>query len=182
MAGILSLFGHGYEPMSRIWHASWQTGNKTLLYSGVTKDYSNKTKKRLASVVEVFDSYTESWQQKVVTGETPAPGLCSAATALIDNDLFTFGGWDGSRWYNSLHRLSHSSKWFAICPQENRAESPMAKQGSGMVAFGDNLALFGGYGIPHGPAQPGSSFQCTGLTDSAGWTNEFHMFNLTDGM
>ena len=59
----------------------------------------------------------------------------------------------------------------------------MAKDGAGMVAFSDNLAVFGGYGIPHGPTQPGSSFiGDTGYTDGGGWTNELHVYNLKDGM
>ena len=126
---------------------------------------------------------TEVWQQKAVTGEAPAPGVYSAASASVDDDLFTFGGVDGSRCYNSLHRLKHATQWFELCPQSGRAESPMAKSGAGMVAFGNNLAVVGGYGIPHGPSQPGLSFiRNTGRTDGVGWTNEFHVYNLKDGM
>ena len=130
----------------------------------------------------MFDMYTEVWQQKAVTGEAPAPGVYSAASASVDDDLFTFGGVDGRRYYNSLHRLKHATQWFELCPQNGRAESPMAKSGAGMVAFGNNLAVVGGYGKPHGPTQPGSSFiRNTGRTDGVGWTNEFHVYIQSQG-
>jgi len=180
MAGILSLSGRRHEPMPRMLHTACQTGSKTLVHGGLTRDFSENTKRRLARVVEVYDTYTESWQQKEVTGEAPAPGVHLAASASVDDDLFTFGGVDSSRWFNTLHVLKHATQWVELCPQNDRAESPMAKSGAGMVAFGNNLAVFGGYGIPHGPTQPGSSF----IKDvgGRGWTNEFHIYNLEDGM
>ena len=181
MAGIFSLSGRRHEPMPRAWHTAWQTGSKTLVHGGHTRDFSENTKRRLTCVVEEFDSYTEVWQQKEVTGEAPAPGVHAAASASVDDDLFTFGGFDGSRDYNALHQLKHASQWIELCPQNDRAESPMGKSGAGMVAIGDKLAVFGGYGMPHGPTQPGSSFIKYG-SGGEGWTNEFHMYNLKDGM
>ena len=169
--------------MPRLGHTAWQTGSRTLVHGGRTRDFSDITKRRLACVVETFDAYTEEWQQKEVTGVAPTPGVYAGASVSVDDDLFTFGGWDESRWYNSLHRLKHASQWIELCPQNDRAESPMAKYGAGMVAFGNNLAVFGGYGIPHGPTQPGSSFmRDTRYTYGNGWTNEFHIYNLKDGM
>ena len=58
----------------------------------------------------------------------------------------------------------------------------MPKAGCGMIAFGDCLGVFGGYGIPRGPTQPGSFIKNNNYTDGGGWTNEFHLYNLTDGM
>ena len=183
MAGILSLSGRRYEPMPRILHTAQQAHNKVLVHGGRTNDYSKKTKRHLPSVVEVFDTYTQLWQQKVVTGEAPAPGVYFAASASVDDDLFTFGGRDENRWYNALHRLKNALQWIELCPQNKSPEAPMAKCGAGMVAFGDNLAVFGGYGIPHGPIQPGSSFiRDTRFTVGRGWTNELHIYNLKDGM
>ena len=167
--------------MPRIRHTAWQTGSKTLVHSGRTRDFSENTKRRLARVVEMFDAYTEVWQQKEVTGEAPAPGVYGAASASLDDDLFTFGGHDGSRRYNLLHLLKDATQWVELCPQNDSAESPMAKSGARMVAFGSNLAVFGGYGIPHGPTQPGSSFIRRAGGDG-GWTSEFHIYNLEDGM
>ena len=105
MAGILSLFGRRHELMPRAWHTACQTGSKTLVHGGLTRDFSEKTKRRLARVIEIFDTYTEEWQQKEVTGEAPPPGVYLAASASVDGDLFSFGGYDGSIFYNTLYRL-----------------------------------------------------------------------------
>ena len=181
MAGIRSRLR--YEPMPRFLHTSCRTGNKLLVHGGMTKDYSKNIKQRLAYVVETFDAYTELWQRKVVTGEAPAPGVYSAASASVDDDLFTFGGYDGNRWSKTLHRLKHASEWVELRPQNKISESPMVKYGAGMVAFSNNLAVFGGYGIPLGPTQPGSSFiRDTRYHDGMGWINELHIYNLKEGM
>ena len=50
-----------------------------------------------------------------------------------------------------------------------------------MVAYSqDRLALFGGYGIPTNPSQPGDTFSKD--TRHFGFTNEFHIFNISEGM
>ena len=44
------------------------------------------------------------------------------------------------------------------------------------------LAVIGGYGIPTGPTQPGSSFvKSTRYTEGRGWTNEIHIFDIHQG-
>ena len=182
MASTFLLSRRGYEPLPRLLHTSSRIGSRLLIHSGVTKDNSVKNKQRIASLIEIFDSHTKLWKQKKVTGETPVPGICSAASASINDDLFTFGGHDGSKYYNTLHKLKDTSQWLELCPQNKREDSPMAKIGAGMVAFGDSLVVMGGYGIPHGPIQPGSSFiRDTRRDDGRGWTNEFHTYNLMDG-
>ena len=55
----------------------------------------------------------------------------------------------------------------------------MRKAGCGMVSYDDQLILFGGYGTPSGPTQPGAEF--VEHTGGAGWTNELHMFNVQKG-
>ena len=183
MAALLRSLSDRYEPVPRFWHTSSQMGSKVLIYSGATREVSEQTKQRLSSVVEVFDPYTELWQQKEVTGEAPAPGVRGVASASVDDDLFAFGGSDGSRFYNSLHRLKDASTWFELSPQNEKAESPMAKSGARMLAIGENLAVFGGYGIPYGPLQPGSSFiKDTTAIHGGGWTNELHLYNFSEGI
>ena len=81
--------------MPRIWHTSALVESKVVVHGGRTKDYSEKSKQRLASVVETFDLYTELWEQRDVTGEAPAAGIHSAACASVNGDLFQFGGFDG---------------------------------------------------------------------------------------
>ena len=98
MAAILSLFRkpNKYEPLPRIHHSSGLVGGKVLTYSGRIQDFSEASKRRLAAVVEEFDPHTELWQQKNVTGQTPAPGMHLAACVAVKDDLFMFGGTDGS--------------------------------------------------------------------------------------
>jgi len=181
MAGILSLSGRRQEPMPRIWHTSWQAGSKVLVQGGLTHDPSEKNKRHLSSIVDSFDLYTELWQPKEVTGEAPPLGVYAAASVIVNDDLFAFGGYDGSEHCNTLHRSKDGSQWVELCPQSKSLKSPMAKATAGMVAFSGNLALFGGYGKPHGPTQPGSSF-IKKANSTVGWTNEFHIYNLKDGM
>ena len=87
------------EPLSRYLHSSGLVSDKVLTYSGRIPDFSEESKRRLAAVVEEFDLHTELWQQKNVTGQTPAPGIYRAASVAVKDDLFMFGGYDGSKWY-----------------------------------------------------------------------------------
>ena len=50
-----------------------------------------------------------------------------------------------------------------------------------MIAFGRKLLLFGGYGIPSGPTQPGEKFKSSNFSDGRGWTNELHLFDIKEG-
>ena len=88
-----------YEPLPRYYHSSGLVGGKVLTYSGRIQDFSEESKRRLAAVIEEFDPHTELWQQKNVTGQTPAPGMYAAASVTVKDDLFMFGGFDGSKWY-----------------------------------------------------------------------------------
>ena len=88
-----------YEPLPRYLQSSGLVGGKALTYSGRIQDFSEESKRRLAIVMEEFDPYTKLWQQKKVTGQTPAPGIYRAANVAVNDDLFMFGGYDGSKWY-----------------------------------------------------------------------------------
>ncbi len=58
----------------------------------------------------------------------------------------------------------------------------MKKKGCQMVAYDDQLILFGGYGIPSGSTQPGSEFiKDSRFPQNVGCTNELHTFNLKEG-
>ena len=107
--------------------------------------------------------------------------ICRAPAGALQ---ISFGGFDGrgpdgSEFYNALHKLKGGSQWIEVCRHNRKAGFPMAKYGAMMVAYGDNLAVFGGYGIPHRPIQPGSSFES--FVDGEGWTNEFHIYNVKEG-
>ena len=187
MAALLSLFGRGattakYEPMPRFAHVSQSVGSKVLVRGGWTKDFSEKSRQHLSSVVELFDPYSELWEQKQVEGDIPSPGTYNEASASVNNDFFTYGGGVIGKYLNALRKLDTKTlRWRQLSP-ENAEGAPMPKAGCGMVAFGDSLGVFGGHGIPRGPTQPGSFIKNTRFTDGSGWTNEFDLYNLTDSM
>jgi len=171
-----------YQPRPRYWHTSAQVANKVFVYSGRTVDDTVEKRKRLASIVDVFHPHSEHWEAKQCTGQTPAPGLFGAASAVVNDQLYSYGGRDGDKFLHSLHQLSAKTyEWREL--NAKGPASPMPKSFAAMVACGDGLALFGGYGIPHGPTQRGSSFiKSIAYSDGRGWTNEFHIYHLNEGM
>ena len=167
-----------YEPLPRFFHNSSRVGSKVVVQGGLTKDFSEKSWQHLSSVVEIFDPYSESWEQRPVTGDAPSPGTYSAASASLHDDLFSFGGYDGSQYFNTLRRLDTEKLcWSQVSPQ-NADGAPMPKSGCGIIALGSGLGVFGGYGVPRGPIEPRSFIK---NTDGRGWTNEFHIYNLSQG-
>ena len=183
MASIFSSkFGRtkAYEPSPRWGHYAAPVGGRCLLWGGRVPDFSASGRKKLASTVEIFDPYVEVWEQQATSGDSP-PGLYVGECASLLGQLYSFGGWDGASYYNSLHTLDPTSLEWKKLRVLNQADGPMRNYGCGMVSYnGDRLALFGGYGIPTGPTQPGATF--TRHTDGRGWTNELHSFNINEGM
>ena len=170
-----------YEPLPRSFHITSRVGSKVVVQGGLTKDFSEKSRRHLSSVVDIFDPYSESWEQRPVTGDAPSPGTYGAASASLHDDLFSFGGTDGSQFLHTLHRLDTEKLcWSQVSPQ-NADGAPMPKNGCGMIALGSGLGVFGGYGVPRGPTEPQSFIKDTRSTDGIGWTNEFHIYNLSQG-
>ena len=171
-----------YEPLPRRWHISGRVGSLAVVQGGRTKDFSEKSKQHLSSVVEIFDPYSESWEQRQVEGNAPSPGTYNAASASLHDDLFSFGGEDESEnYFNTFRRLDANTWcWSQVSPQ-NADGAPMPKTGCGMVAFRNSLVVFGGYGRPQGPTEPQSFIKDTFGTDGSGWTNELHIYNLSEG-
>ena len=173
-----------YEPLPRYQHISGSVGSKVVVQGGRTKDFSEKSRQQLTSVVEIFDPYSELWEQRQVTGDAPSPGTYVGASASLHDDLFSFGGGDGrGNFVNTLHRLDTKTwRWCQLSPQ-NAEGAPMPKAGCGMISFRDSLGVFGGYGIPREPTEPQSLFiKNTSFTDGRGWTNEFHIYQLKEGI
>ena len=186
MASILSsLSGRTKfcEPAPRFLHGAAAIGGRCYLWGGHVQDLSKSGRRKLTSTIETFDPYLETWEKHPTTGVSP-PGLYyEACTSLLDS-LYWFGGYDGSSYYNSLHKLDTTTlEWRELQPL-NKADGPMRKVGCGMVSFHqDKLAVFGGYGFPTGPTQPGAIFiKDTDYTDGSGWSNELHVFDITEGM
>ena len=170
-----------YEPLPRFFHNSSRVGSKVVVQGGLTKDFSEKSRRHLSSVVEIFDLYSESWEQRPVTGDAPSPGTYGAASASLHDNLFSFGGADGSQYLNTHHRLDTEKLcWSQVSPQ-NADGVPMPKAACGIIALGNGLGVFGGYGVPRGPTEPQSFIKNTRFTDGRGWTNKFHIYNLSQG-
>ena len=170
-----------YEPLPRLDHISCRVGSKVVVQGGRTKDFSEKSRQYLSSVVEIFDPYSELWEQRQVTGDAPSPGTYVAASASLHDDLFSFGGTDGRQLFNTVHRLDTDKLcWSPVSPQ-NAEGAPMPKIACVMIAFGNSLGVFGGYGVPQGPTEPQSFIKSTISTDGRGCTNEFHIYNLSEG-
>ena len=131
-----------------------------------------------ATAVQVYDPLTEQWTSGQTTGTVP-PGLCNGGCTSIGNDLYCFGGYDGSSQFNELHKLNLESLQWSLVHESS--EFPMCKAGCSLVAVDEGtLACFGGYGS--GPTQPGSTFtRDSQSTKGYGWTNELYLFNLKKG-
>ena len=172
-----------YEPSPRFGHYAAPIGGRCFLWGGRVPDVSASGRKKLASTVEIFDPYLEVWEQQATSGLFP-PRLELGVCASLSDQLYSFGGEDGASFYNSLHTLDPTSLEWKELRVRNQADGPMRKRTCGMVSYnGDRLALFGGYGIPTGPTQPGATFtKNTRRTDGRGWSNELHIFNSNEGM
>ena len=153
-----------------------------FLRGGRTQDI-NKDKSSLLSTLHSFDVYSETWRERAVEG-APPPGIYKGACAFSEQCLYCFGGLDESTWHGSLHQLDTSfstPKWTQLTTPDP-CSGPMKKAGCGMIAYGSRLVLFGGGGLPCGPTQPGAEFiRSDKNCDGSGWSNELHVFDVTEG-
>ena len=151
------------------------------MQGGRTKDFSERSKRLLTAVVEIFDPFSETWEQRQVEGDAPSPGTLAAGSASLSDNLFLFGGNDETVFLNTVHKLDTKTWcWYELSPQ-NSDGAPIPKWGCGMIAFGNSLGVFGGYGVPRGPMEPQSFVADTDFKDGSGVTNEFHIYHLSEG-
>ena len=146
------------------------------MWGGFTRDFL-KGKSELASSVHCFHPLLEFWDVNKIGG-VPPPGLYLGACASAGHHVYLYGGCDISHYYSSLHQLdTRSWTW-----KQLSSAGPMKKESCGVVAHDSKLVLFGGYGFPSGPTQPGAEFiKSSRFTDGRGWTNEVHTFDLKEG-
>ena len=180
-----------YEPNSRFLHVASSVcdgSSQLIVWGGHTSElYSNDGRIQLASVVEQFDIHSEVWCQRD-TGGIPHPGMSDTACTSFGNRLFIYGGsYCDDTFLNCSGELScldlTTLTWSQLSLAGGTAWGPMRKVGCRIVHFHhDKLAVIGGYGTPTGPTQPGSSFfRDTRFTDGRGWTNEIHVFDISQG-
>ena len=177
--------GAGFsEPTPRWGSFSAPIGGQVFLRGGRTKNF-DKDKSSLLSTVNCFDVYSETWRERPVEGAPHVhPGMYLGASASSGQCLYTFGGKDGPAYHNSLHQLDTSSatlNWTQLSAPDS-SSGPMKKGDCGMVAYGSCLVVFGGYGSPCGPTQPGAEFLKNNADpDGGGWSNELHVFDVMEG-
>ncbi len=159
-------------------HFSTAVDRKIYVFGG----YRDRESK-LEGNVYSFDQ-SKGWQAQAVKPEgRPHPSLHSGACASLGHCLYIYGGEidtskdDGPNFQNSLYRLdTHSFEWTEL------PSGPKKMTGCRMVSFANKLILFGGYGYPLGPTQPGTKFERHDkYEDGRGWTNELHVFNVQEG-
>ena len=170
-----------YEPSPRADHNDCSIGDNIYVCFGFTEDSSTAARRELSRQVEVYDCYSKTWVQRKTTG-TPPPGLANGACTSIKNKHYTYSGYDGdSQYTGTLSQLDTSTMEWKLLTSDI---GPMKKAGARMITLNDEqLAVMGGYGIPTSPTQPGSSFvRDSSSSDGSGWTNEFHIFNISNGM
>ena len=174
-----------YQPSPRFFHCAAQIGHKTFLWGRRTQNFTASGQQKLASKIETFDVFHEKWETRRTTGLVP-PGLYDGTCTTVAEAIYYFGGWDGRSDSNALHCLNSVTLEWTQVHSQTAHDRPMRKFGCGMTAYhkeDTSLAVFAGYGVPHGPTQPGATFiQYTKDTSGRGWTNELHLFNLTNGM
>ena len=183
-----------YEPSPRFLHVAASvsasdvsTSQLVVVWGGETAEfYSRDGRIQLAARCQLFHIQSEVWSERHAVLGPPHPGLSLAACTSFGDYLFMYGGsFDGFATSNSgvLNCLNIKTlTWSQLCPA-GTAGGPMRKAACGIVhVSSDKLAVIGGYGYPTGPTQPGSSFiMDTKFTNGIGWTNEIHVFDLSQG-
>ncbi|EFH63787.1 hypothetical protein ARALYDRAFT_316360 [Arabidopsis lyrata subsp. lyrata] len=97
----------------------------------------------LTNQVHVFDTQTQLWTRPVINGVPPCPRDSHSCTTVGDN-LFVFGGTDGTNYLNDVHILDTSSHTW-ICP-DIRGEGPGAREAHSAALVDKRLFIFGGCG------------------------------------
>ena len=90
-----------YEPSAKFSHGTTSIGGRCYLRGGHVHDLLVSGRRELASTIEIFDPYLETWENHFTTG-VPPPGLYSGACTSLLGLLFWFGGHDGSSYYYTV--------------------------------------------------------------------------------
>ena len=131
-----------------------------------------------SNIIAVYDPSTELWSLLPTTGPLP-PGEYGGCFVCVGRCLYTFGGHDGSSYFNDMSKLDLDTlQWNKV---QTSGSQHMKKAYCGLVRVNERtLCCFGGLGI-EGTTQPGSTFIKTEWPDGSEWTNEFHFFDTRNG-
>ncbi len=156
------------EPSPRRGHFSAPVEGDLYVWGGYKG--GSKENDEPASSVYTFNQFMETWTENESTGPSPI-GLFDGACAASGHHLYLYGGLGESQWQTSLHQLDTKSwSWKRLSIDGG----PMRKGACGMVAYEDQLVLFGGHSVPH------NRMQTELKLDGRGWTNEIHTFDLDE--
>ena len=169
------------EPVGCWDHTSAIVDGKQYTYGGYFGAGGSPT----LTAVNIFDPETELWKQAQTSGEPP-PGFWGASCSVIGLQLYHFGGYDGSNYYNTIHCLNTTHlSWSATTPTHMQ-EAPMRKTGSGMLVFANNLVVSGGRGLLPELSDPDKYVPHPDkfvpdphpVYKGRWWTNEVHCFHI----
>ena len=139
-----------------------------------------ETKTQPTKSIQMYDPFTETWREFPTIG-TPPEGLYMGAATYSDHFLYTYGGHNGTSYNCSLNQLdTRLYTWTQLSSQHECG--PMRMTECGIIYYNNSLIICGGFGIPSSELQAGSQFiKSTNYKDGRGWTNEIHMFNISEG-
>ena len=124
------------------------------------------------------DPTTELWQQTPTSGEPP-PGFQLASCFVIGQQLFHFGGHDGSNLYSTIHCLNMTDLSWSATTSTHTQGAPMRKFGSAMLEHANKLVLSGGYGVLPELSDPDKYVPDPDPEyEGKGYTNEVHCFHV----
>ena len=170
---------HHYEPSPRWASFTSASAEELYLYGGYVENFMD-TKTQLTKSIQIYAPYTEIWREITTTG-TPPEGLYGGTATYFDHFLYTYGGHNGTSYSCSLNQLdTRTYTWTQLSSQHECG--PMRKTECGIIYYNNSLIICGGFGIPSSENQAGSQFiKSTAFIDGSGWTNEIHMFNISEG-
>ena len=132
-------------------------------------EHDNDEKRNLTSFVEIFDIPSLFWSRVPTVGIPPA-AVMNYSCASISDTVYYFGGDcnPGDCYHNNVFAFSTTgNKWNEILYTDTK-NTPMKKEGSGMISFSidkeDYLLTIGGLGPTPHPTLPNLTF-----------TNEAHV-------
>ena len=137
--------------------------------------------------IQVYDPTWESLEEFSIIPPFSHPSISLwGASSVFEKNIYVLTTHSSDVGSGSLVKFDTGSQSWELlakhCP-----EAPMKKCGSAIVAYRDNLVVFGGLGIRNGPVQPGSEWLKWTEVDmlenplAKGITNELHKFEICRG-